>query len=566
MILAGCRSAPPAAARAQETAGYSADQAGFRNVAGIAGIRFRLDNGARGDHRFVETTTGGCAFLDYDNDGRLDVFLIQAGPSPGSKPERRPPCALYRNRGDDGFTNVTRESGLEIDQGYAQGVAAADFDHDGWQDLYITAYGGNRLLRNDHGRFIDVTAKAGVADNARGPRWATAAAWGDYDCDGHLDLFVSHYSHWTPDNDVACRNPRNTRSYCSPDLYKPDGPSLYRNNGDGTFSDVTARSGLGGLKGRNLGVVWLDENADGRPDLFVANDLTPNFLLRNRGDGRFENVAGESGVALMDTGVPLAGMGVAVGDYDNDAREDLLVTNFSNQPKVVYRNVGSLFQNATYTSGIGTTTQKVLGWGCEFSDYDLDGFKDVIIGNGHVNDDVETYSRGVYYAEPRQLFQNRRDGTFTEDTARLGDLARPSVTRGLAVGDFDNDGDLDVLTNNHNRDAELFQNNIGNGGAWITLRLVGVTSNRDAVGAKLWARAGSLKQYAEVRAGSSYASSSDKRVCFGLGEAKRLDSLRIRWPSGLQEKFSSLAAGRFYVITEGRGIAPESRGLDRGKS
>jgi hypothetical protein len=409
---------------------------------------------------------------------------------------------------------------------------------------------------------VDVTQRAGVADNTHGPRWSTSAAWGDYNKDGHLDLFVCHYTLWTPEKDVVCKNPQDARSYCHPLLYTPESPTLYRNNGDGTFTEAPQQAGLSGLKGRELGVAWLDYDGDGWPDIFVANDLTANFLLHNNRNGTFTNVALSMGVGLMDTGVALAGMGVGVGDYDNDGREDIVVTNFSNQPKVVYHNRnGKFFENATYSSGIGATSQLVLGWGCEFLDYDLDGYKDVIVGNGHVNDDVETYSQGIAYQEPKQLFHNRGNGTFQEDTASLGELAAPVVTRGIAVGDFDNDGDPDVLANNHNGEAQLFRNEGGNANAWITFRTVGAgaRNNRDGIGAKIEITYGGRRQAAEVRSGSSYASHSDRRVIFGLGKAERIDSARIRWLDGREEVVRGLAARHFYVLTEGQGAAVDPR-------
>ena len=571
----GCRSftssgpadaADPSAASGASPGGPSSSAApvAFRSVAREAGIRFRLDNGARGKHRFIETTTGGCAFLDYNNDGNLDVFLIQAGPTPVATtpgtdrrpPPSRPPCALYRNNGDRTSTDVTRATGLDFDQGYAQAVAVADYDNDGWQDLLLTAYGGNHLLHNERGHFQEVTQRAGVADTARGPRWATSAAWADYDNDGHLDLFVCHYAHWTPEKDTPCNNPLGQSAYCSPDLYTPESPSLYRNNGNGTFSDVTEKAGLTRLRGRSLGVVWLDYDADGYEDIFVSNDLSANFLLHNNRDGTFSDRAIVAGVAVMDTGIPLAGMGIGVGDYDNDGRDDLLVTNFSNHPKVVYRaHDGRLFNNTTFSCGIGTTSQLVLGWGCEFFDYDLDGYRDVVIGNGHVNDDVESYSQGIRYREPKQIFHNRGDGNFDEDTAALGDMAEPSSTRGLAVGDYDNDGRPDVLANNHNMEAQLFHNEFRTRNGWITFRAVGTRSNRDGIGAKLRVRWAGRQQYAEVRSGSSYASRSDPRVTFGLGQADRIESVHVRWPSGKEETVKGLEARRFYVLTEGRGAA-----------
>jgi len=563
----------------------------FRNVTGEAGIHFRLDNGARGAHHFIETTTGGCAFFDYNNDGYLDIFLIQAGPTPASTAHptalppgetARPPCALYRNNGDGTFSDVTHEAGLDFDQGYAQGVAVADYDNDGWPDLYITAYGGNHLFHNELGKleqekgkgdkslpptpyplhpvFKDVTTSAGVADNAHGPRWSTSAAWGDYNNDGRLDLLVCHYARWTPEKDSPCSNPKGMRAYCSPDLYAPESPALYRNNGDGTFTEVTQQAGLSRLKGRNMGAVWLDYDGDGYPDIFISNDLMPNLLLHNNRNGTFTEQGQRTGVAVMETGVPLAGMGIGVGDYDNNGREDLIVTNFSNQPKIVFRNTnGKLFSDETFSSGIGSTTQLVLGWGCEFVDYDLDGYKDIVVGNGHVNDDVETYSQGIFYREPKQLFHNQRDGTFVEDPASLADMAEPTTTRGLAVGDYDNDGDADVLANNHNREAQLFRNDGGSRNAWITFRTVGTKSNRDGIGAKLWVRCGPLQQYAEVRSGSSFASHSDQRITFGLGQAQQIDFVRVRWPSGIEETIRGLAARRFYVLKEGSGAAADTR-------
>ncbi len=532
----------------------------YRNITDEAGIRFTLDNGARGEHHFIETTTGGCALLDYNNDGYLDVFLIQAGQAPGSGFVIRQPCALYRNNGDGTFADVTAMAGLAFDQGYAQGVAVGDYDNDGWANIYITSYAGNHLVHNDHGRFTDVTIRSQTGDNKQGPRWATSAAWGDYDNDGHLDLIVCHYAHWSVDQDNACKNPRGARTYCSPLLYKPESPTLFHNNGDGTFADVTAKSELSPLEGRSLSVVWLDYDADGWPDAFVANDLTANFLLHNNRNGTFTNVALSSGVGVMDNGVALAGMGVAVGDYDNDGRDDLAVTNFSNQPKVVYHNRGgSMFDNATYSSGIGSTDLLMLGWGCEFTDYDLDGYKDLVVANGHVNDDVEEYSEGIRYRQPKQLFHNSGYGTFQEDGASLGDLTAATVTRGLAVGDIDNDGAPDLLANSHNSSAALFHNVGGNRNNWITLRTVGVRANRDGVGAKIWVRIGNSRQYAEVRSGSSYASHSDTRITFGLGKADKVDELRIRWPGRQEETVRGLIGRRFYVLTEGRGVALDLR-------
>ena len=532
----------------------------YTNVTKEAGIQFRLDNGARGEHRFIETTTGGCAFLDYNNDGFIDVLLVQAGPTPGSAGTGRPRCALYRNNGDGSFSDATTAARLSFNQGYAQCVAVADFDNDGWQDVYITAYGGNHLLHNNNGHFVDVTRAAGVSDNVNGSRWATSAAWGDYNNDGRLDLLVCHYAHWSPDRDTVCTNPQGARTYCSPLVYAPEHPTLFRNNGNGTFTDVTKRAGLEGLTGRGLSAVWLDYDGDGFQDVFVANDLTANFLLHNNGNGTFTNVALQAGVGVMDNGVALAGMGIAIGDYDNDGREDIVVTNFSNQPKVVYHNQGGrIFDNATYSSGIGSSSLLMLGWGCEFLDYDLDGYKDLLVANGHVNDDVEAYSEGIKYRQPKQLFHNRGDGTFEEDTVSLGSMSEPMVSRGLAIGDFDNDGAPDVLVNSHNGEAALYHNDGGNRNNWITFRTLGVRANRDGIGAAISIQSQSGRQYAVVRSGSSYGSHSDSRITFGLGASEIVKWLKIRWPGGREETVHDLKSRRFYVLTEGHGAAPDGR-------
>lgn len=554
----------------------------FVDVAAAAGLRFRHSSGARGAHLFVETTGSGCAMFDYDNDGRLDLLLLQAGPLPGT-PERMRADAtrslenrLYHNRGDGTFADVTAGSGLEC-TGYSQGVAVGDWDNDGFDDLYVTAYGGNHLFHNEGGtgRFADVTARAGrgsadgLANTEAGPRWSVSAAFGDFDGDGDLDLFVCHYVKWTPDTDRPCHDGHGNRSYCHPYAYDGETMTLYRNNGDGRFTDVTRAAGLAGLVGRGLGVTWLDFNDDGRPDLYVANDLSPNLLLRNNGNGKFTDVAMEAGVAVSDSGTLLSGMGVGVGDYDGDGREDLFVTNFSKQGNSLYHNDGNgAFSNRTYASGIGTISLNWLGFGCAFLDEDLDGRLDLLVANGHVMDNVSVTEREITYAERKSLYRNRGDGTFVDVAAGAGDLAVPRVSRGLAIGDFDNDGAVDALVNNQNDAPQLLRGTARERSPdrhWLSLLLRGTRVNRDAYHARVTLQAGDRTQLREVRSAFSFASASDRRVHFGLGAAAVADSVTIHWPGGHIDRFRALPADRLYVVTEGRGVGLPLRMTESGK-
>lgn len=533
----------------------------FRDVTASAKIRFVETNGARGQFAFIETTPGGCGFLDYNNDGFLDIFLVQSGTPPGQTSlSPRPPCALYRNNGDSTFTNVTEEAGLNFNQGYAQGVAVGDYDNDGYPDIFITGYNGCFLLHNNRkGGFEDVTEHAGVGERGQN-RWATSAAFGDYNNDGYLDLIVLHYVPWTPAEDIPCKDDKGRRDYCSPEVYATETPTLYRNNGDGTFTDVTKEAGLDQLKCRGLGVVWIDYDQDGKEDLYIANDLMPNVLLHNEGNGRFRDVALQAGVAVGTDGRILSGMGIAVGDYMNQGRESLVVTNFSGQPTSVYRSNGSgYFEDATYQSGIGTATLNTLAFGVEFLDYDRDGWKDLILGNGHVDPFVTDRAPGVTYAEPKQLFHNRHDGTFSQVTEGIEDLNMPRVTRGLAVGDYDNDGRIDILANNHNAPPQLFRNNSKDTNHWISLRLEGTETNRDGAGSLVWVTAGGKRYFSECRLSSSYASSSDKRLFFGLADATKIEKVEIRWLSGHTQTFRSLPVNVFYWIREGSAPLPDPR-------
>ncbi len=537
----------------------------FTDVTAQAGLQWKHENGATGRFLFVEPNSGGVAFFDYNNDGLLDIFAVQGGPVPGAtgnelKFNKR--NALFRNNGDGTFTDVTQGSGLEQIAGYGQGVSVADYDNDGWPDLYITAYGGNRLFRNNrNGTFTDVTERAGVADLAKELLWPQSSAWGDYDNDGHLDLFVCHYVHWSPALDQACIAPSGQRFYCRPQVYEPSHCTLYHNNGDGTFTDVTEKAGLLHLPAKSMGAAWFDYDDDGWMDLFVSNDMSANFLLHNNRNGTFTDQAIVAGVAVANDGTPQAGMGVGVGDYGNEGRESLFVVNFAQQPKSVFHNEGSgLFTNATGVSNVGSTNLQFLGFGVECFDYDLDGWKDVVVGNGHVQVWKDSESGGSTAAQSQQLLHNQGDKTFTDDWRSLGDLVKPRVTRGLAIGDYDNDGDQDIVLFGLNGPLQLFRNDGGNQHHWITLRLEGVYSNRDAIGAKITLRAGGMTQTQWVRGGSSYCSHSDTRVTFGLRDTAQIDALEIRWPrDGRQQKFGPLAANAFYWIKEGGAPLPDPR-------
>lgn len=531
----------------------------FRDVTARAGLAFRYDNDATPAHRFIETTGGGCAFLDADNDGLLDVFAVQGGPAPGGTARARPADALCRNQGDGTFRDVTREAGLDGDTGYAQGVAAADYDNDGWTDLLVTRYGGLELFHNRHGRFERVTRAAGLVESGEA-HWCTSAAWGDYDRDGFLDLFVCHYASWFPDVDHPCFDEQRQRIYCAPTEYLGDTSELFHNNRDGTFRDVSGRSGIGALSGRALGAAWLDADADGWPDLFVANDMSANWLLRNNHDGTFRDAAAAVGVANGPAGLPLSGMGVAAADFDGDGQEDLFVANFSRQPRSYFRRQGpSIFQWFSARAGVGDANQPFLAFGVESLDYDLDGWPDLVVGNGHVNERVEG---DVTYRERQQLLRNRGDGRFEEDRAAAGDLDAPRVTRGLAVGDFDNDGHPDVLASGPAGGLALFRNDGFRDRHWIGFRLRGSTGNRDGVGARVTVTAGGRPRVRVARSGSSYASRGDPRCLFGLGALAGIDAVEVAWPDGRRTRHAGLAAGRYYLLDEEGGCAPEG---ERGK-
>jgi hypothetical protein len=553
------RSLPPPASPQNGSATLRASGTGlFEDVAASAGVRFVHATGGTGKFYFIESTPAGCAFFDYDNDGYLDILLIQSGPSEASlQGKERPHCALYHNNGNGTFTDVTAGSGLDKDLGYGHGVAVGDYDNDGYDDLFITAFGKNTLLHNEHGtgKFTDVTQKMGL-DKLHSTGYATSAAFGDYDNDGRLDLYVCYYCPWHWDTNKPCHNPQGRIDYCSPEIYDPDVHVLYHNEGN-RFRDVSVAAGITKAKGHGLAVAFVDYDEDGKQDIFVANDLTSTMLWHNNGDGTFTDVAGMAGCSYSEGGIKMAAMGVGVADYDHSGHDSLFISNFANLPNTLFKNMGNgLFQDVSMPSGVALPHMKFLTFGCEFLDYDADGWPDLITANGHVQMYVDTLGNGTTYKERKQLYHNTGNGTFREisDPAQLGDLNVPTVARGLAVGDFDNDGRLDILVNNQNGPAQLLHNRDPSGNHWVRFKMIGTKSNRDGLHTRLMLTANGMQQTASVRAGSSYLSHSDTRVYFGLGKASRAEKVEIHWPSGTRETLKDVEGDQDYLVTEGKGI------------
>jgi len=537
---------------------FSRPQAGdplFRlvDVTRSAGIDFRHNSGAYGDKLLPETLGAGCAFLDFDRDGWQDILLVNGRDWPGH--ERGPTTlGLYRNNRDGTFTDVTRRAGLDVGM-YGMGVAVGDYDNDGFPDILVTAVGQNRLFRNrGDGTFEDVTRSSGLDGRTS---FSTSALWFDFDRDGWLDLFVCNYVRWSPELDVFCTADGAGKAYCTPEAYRGETCWLFRNNRDGTFEDVTATSGIFDTSSKSLGVAMFDYDQDGWPDLLVANDTQPNKLYRNMRDGTFREAALESGLALSAEGKARAGMGVDVGDFDNSGTPGVAITNFDNEMIGLYRALESgLYEDVAIETGVGRPSQRTLGFGCAFFDADLDGRLDLAAVNGHI-DDAMWSARNIGYAQPPHLFLNSGDGTFRDVAGDLGrEFAVPRVARGLAYGDFDRDGDSDILITTNNGPAFLFRNDQQAGHRSIRFHLIGRTSNRDAIGATVRVFAGGVAQSRLVKGGSSYLSQSELPVTFGLGLRNRIDRLEIQWPNGRGEEYRNLEAGRGYQCVEGEGIEP----------
>jgi hypothetical protein len=514
-----------------------------------AGIKFSHRNGSYGKKFLPETMGSGCAFFDYNNDGWVDLFLVNSTDwsDHSSKPGL---CTLYRNNRDGTFTDVSRETGLEVEL-YGMGVAVGDYDNDGWDDLYVSGLGGGRLFHNDAGKFLDVTARSGIRSSGFG----TSCAWLDFDRDGQLDLFLCNYAKWSLATDKSCSYDGVHKSYCSPADYPPDSPQLFRNLGKENFVDVSKNTGISSSDCKALGVVVLDYNRDGWPDIFVANDTTPHKLFRNNRNGTFADVALDATVALDGNGKTRAGMGVDFSDYDHSGYPSLVIGNFSSEMLSLYRNTrGEYFVDQADTAGIGKDSFFRLSFGCLFLDYDLDGWEDLLAANGHIMDDIHEYDSKLTYAQPALLFHNEGNGKFllVPDGA-APDLFNPMVGRGLASADIDNDGDLDVLITQNNGTPRLLRNDRAFSNHWLHVATVGTRSNRNGYGTVLTVRAGSLTQTKTVKSGSSYCSQSQSQVVFGLGRESGVDWLEVQWPSGLREEYRNLPADQRISLTEGRG-------------
>lgn len=520
----------------------------FLDVTATTGIEFRHQRGASAKKHLIETMGSGCAFLDYDADGLLDILLINGGTTPDSPPMTPHGHALYRNLGNGKFKDVTAQSKITGNGSYGTGVAVGDYDNDGHEDVYITNFGPNILYHNNgDGTFSDVTERAGVGD----PAWSSSAAFFDFDNDGYLDLFSVNYVKYRFDANPVCAE-KNIRSYCHPRFFSGLAPKLYRNLGNGRFQDISEKSGISHLEGKGLGVVAADFDGDGWLDIYVANDTTRNFLLKNNGNGTFADVTLLSGTGYNSEGEAEAGMGVDAGDYNGDGLFDLLVTNYDLETNALYRNEGRWqFIDQRWPTGLAKTDHRFLGFGTGFFDYDNDGDLDLFIVNGHVLDNIELIREGLTYAQPNQLLENR-SGKFYESAEflRYSSLS-PKVGRGASFGDVDNDGDLDVLISNSDREPTLLRNQIGQRKNWILLKLIGTKSNRDAVGAKIAIETENSRQTDQITGGASYLSANDLRVHFGLGNSETIKTLKIRWPSGTEDVLRDLKANQILSITEG---------------
>ena len=523
----------------------------YREITAQAGIQFKHNNGAFGKKYLPETMGPGCAFIDYDNDGWPDILLMN-GENWHGRPGAPSVLRLYHNNHDGTYTDVTRKAGLAVPM-FGMGVAVGDYDNDGFDDLFLTAVGQSHLFHNNgNGTFSDATKSAGLW----GPEeFSTSAAWVDYDRDGKLDLVVGNYVQWSEKGDLYCTLDGSHKSYCTPESYKGAPARMWHNLGGGKFEDATQKANFYDATSKTLGVAILDYNGDGWPDILLANDTQPNKLYLNKQNGTFEEKGISAGIAFSEDGVARAGMGVDAADYDRSGRPSIIITNFANQMLSLYHNEGNgLFVDEAPRSEVGRATLVTLGFGCFFFDYDNDGWPDILVADGHIEDAIEQVQKRVRYAEPPHLFRNVGGGKFQEVTSSLGaSFAAPRVARGAAYADIDNDGFLDLLMTTNGGRAYLFHSE---GGTHRSLRvkLRGTRSNREGIGAVVRVTSGSDKQWQTVHSGSSYLSQSELTLTFGLGSASQVDTLEVQWPSGSVDKLANIAVGQTITVEEGKGV------------
>jgi enediyne biosynthesis protein E4 len=530
----------------------------FRDIAKSAGISFVHDNAATAEKYLIETMGSGCGWIDYDGDGLLDIYLVNSSATPLYKPRKPLRSALYRNNGNGTFTEVTQRAGVGAEGLFGMGVAVGDYDNDGSSDLMVLGYDRSILYHNNrNGTFSDVTNRAGVANNGK---WASSAAWLDYNNDGRLDLAIANYVVWSPEKNIWCGEEKpGYRGYCHPNKFKGQKPTLYHNNGDGTFTDVTDSSKIGLSASSGLGIVTFDFDHDGWQDIFIANDANPNFLFRNNHDGTFSEIALMAGIAVSENGKAEAGMGTDAADINGDGWLDVFITHLDLEHARLYRNLGDgSFEDATFAAKLGYATFRYSGFGTCFIDYDNDGARDIFMANGHILDNIELYHAETRYAEPKLLYRNDGRGLFENVSDKHGpDLQLPRVSRGTAVADFDNDGDLDILVSNNGQEPQLLLNESAKGNHWLELILIGTRSNRDGVGARVKLVSGDLVLHDQRKGGRSYQSAHDKRLHFGLGSRRKVDSIEIRWPSGMVETIKNIEIDQVITIKEAAGTGSE---------
>ena len=521
----------------------------FVDVTQEAGIHWKHVDGRSGQKYFMETLGSGAAFFDYDADGDPDLYFVNGAPLPGYVSQEIPTNCLYRNNGDGTFTDVTEKAGVG-DTGYGHGCAVGDYNNDGQLDLYVTNYGTNRLYRNNgDGTFAEVAESVGVTE----PRWSTSCAFADYDRDGNLDLYVVNYIVFDINENPWCGlREKGIRAYCEPDNFIAQSDTLYRNNGDGTFTDVTKTAGIYNTTGKGLGVVWGDYNNDGAADIYVANDSTENLFYRNNGDGTFEEVGFMVGVALSENGAAENGMGTTFGDWNNDGWFDLTVTNYAQQTNTLYHNdADGFFTDATTTTKTAQRTYPYLGWATAFIDYDNDGYQDLFVANGHLHENLAELGQEGTYGQRNLLFRNNSNGTFTEISETLGPgMKLTDVSRGATFADYDLDGDIDIVVTNSNTAPRLLRNDGGNRKNWLQIRLTATNGSTDAIGARVKITTGTLTQTREVRSGDGYLSQQDLTLHFGIGDSEQVDSIEVQWQSGAKQLIGSVPANQVLSLEE----------------